>query len=78
MLLTIERRIYNAPIKETFSDIVKKTIQNEEPQPEAVKKNEEDIQQALEEGEAVDIPEPNLEDIIPTDLELLLYSSGIR
>lgn len=77
MLLTIERRVYTAPTKETFSDIVKKTIQDEEPQTEEVERSEE-IQQTLEEGEAVDIPAPDLEDIIPNDLELLLYSSGIR
>lgn len=78
LLLTIERQIYMPPVSTGFRDVVNALpIAKEETQEQPVEQDEEVLQEILESGEPVYV-EPNNLDIIPNDLELLLYSSGIR
>ena len=77
LLLSIEREIFQPEIKTSFADVVKQQIQAP-PKDEVV--NEEEVQNILEgDGGELYVEPPNLEEsILPDDLELLLYSQGIR
>lgn len=83
LLMSIERVLYVEPNQASFGDVIKQTTQkvldsNQQDQPlETV--NEEDQQAILDEGGDLYVEAPNLEEtILPDDLELLLYSKGIR
>jgi hypothetical protein len=77
LLLTIEREIYVAPVTAGFSDIVKANVPQETKETEI---SENEVQLTLDEGGELLTEAPNLEETIPLpdDLELLLYSKGIR
>lgn len=78
MLLSIEREIFNVPVKNSFTDIIKEQMKNEIPVAEEPIDEEQQLE-LLEAGNALDIQAPNLDvSILPDDLELLLYQNGIR
>ncbi len=81
LLLSIERQISQPSSRETFGDILQQQQAQIKQEPieniEAV--TEEDQQKVLDEDGSLFVEPPNLEEtIIPDDLELLLYSKGIR
>lgn len=75
MMLSIERLVKQKSAG-TFNEIIRSTL-NEEQQ--AQEQQQEEVQQDENIPEEFNVEPPNLEEIIePNDLDLLLYSSGIR
>lgn len=81
LLMSIEREVYEAE-RTTFNDVIKQSIQVQEaPQTNIDSMAGEDGEQnyMVEDNGDVYVEAPNLEEtILPDDLELLLYSKGIR